>query len=337
MTTRVVRMRPELQRLLQDNSRTAMRSLESLRPTVFDAKRLFVEHFGVIRSALARHPRQGLLILAFDGAPHPVGELWLEASLDRPRAAVIGRHSLCDLMLPSEHASISLRHLAVVVRALDLHRVRVRVIDLLTGVSFKDEALRELQSLSADGPLFLRVEQIDLLLLPTPEIGGLPDDPEAAYACIPERVFLSEIEGRADPRPRQVLPSGGGLGQTIVRARPAPLMAAQGLKDGGERARGSLVVRTGGGAHRIPVGPAALERGVLIGRYDRCQLGTAGEDSGLSRVHLLLLADGDQVLAIDTASTNGTSVDGKELRIFTLADGDALDLGGELALVWSEG
>ena len=59
------------------------------------------------------------------------------------------------------------------------------------------------------------------------------------------------------------------------------------------------------------------------------------EESELSRVHLLLVRDGDDVVAIDTASTNGTLVGGRERRICALQDGDVLSLSSDLELVWN--
>ena len=57
-----------------------------------------------------------------------------------------------------------------------------------------------------------------------------------------------------------------------------------------------MVVRTDTGVLRRPVGRSALERGVLVGRYSRCDVGVrAQEDSRLSRVHLLIVRDGDEV------------------------------------------
>jgi pSer/pThr/pTyr-binding forkhead associated (FHA) protein len=56
----------------------------------------------------------------------------------------------------------------------------------------------------------------------------------------------------------------------------------------------------------LRVGHAALRDGILLGRYDRCD-GAAHADSGVSRVHALLIQLGEQLVAVDLASTNGTA------------------------------
>jgi pSer/pThr/pTyr-binding forkhead associated (FHA) protein len=83
------------------------------------------------------------------------------------------------------------------------------------------------------------------------------------------------------------------------------------------------------------VGRTCLDRGILFGRYDRCDVGLLGAmDSRLSRVHMMIVRHGDSVLAIDNASTNGTHISCKEIHMIALSDGDRLDLGGELEVVW---
>jgi hypothetical protein len=335
--TRVVRLRPGVLRADDANTRTAVGVLPT--PAPFDPQGFFTVRYDAIRRAVARYPKQGVLVLAFDhqGEHEPLGELWLEASLDRARAAIFGRHSLCDLMVPQDRTSVSLRHLAIIVRAVDLHDVRVRFLDLMTGLGFQDEAGRRLQAVSADGPAFLRVEDVILVTMRTPEPGGLPDDPHAGYACLPARVFLDEVEGAPSEEPRRTVYGRNAGDQTIVRSRSGPMIAARDLCGEDDVPRGVLTLRSGGATARWRVGTNVLDRGVLIGRYERCHLGTIdrGEAGALSRVHLLVVADGDDVLAIDTASTNGTLFEGKEKRIVTLRDGDVLSLGGELDLTWN--
>jgi pSer/pThr/pTyr-binding forkhead associated (FHA) protein len=98
-----------------------------------------------------------------------------------------------------------------------------------------------------------------------------------------------------------------------------------------------LTVRSGGIASRYRLGAASLERGILVGRYARCELATAAGaalESALSRVHLLLVRENEVTLAVDTASTNGTTIGGKKRRGAMVSDGDVLNLGDELELVY---
>ena len=72
---------------------------------------------------------------------------------------------------------------------------------------------------------------------------------------------------------------------------------------------------------------------MLLGRYERCGILLA-EGAGLSRVHLLLVRMGGEMLAIDTASTNGTWRGPVEVRTTALEDSDSLELGASLVVHW---
>ena len=66
----------------------------------------------------------------------------------------------------------------------------------------------------------------------------------------------------------------------------------------------------------------------MLGRYSRCD--TAGATSlsleKISRVHLLVVRVGDDLWAIDTASTNGVASGGTGVRVHRLQAGDELSL-----------
>ena len=66
----------------------------------------------------------------------------------------------------------------------------------------------------------------------------------------------------------------------------------------------------------------------MLGRYSRCD--TAGATSlsleKISRVHLLVVRIGDDLWAIDTASTNGVAAGGTGVRVHRLQPGDELSL-----------
>jgi hypothetical protein len=83
--------------------------------------------------------------------------------------------------------------------------------------------------------------------------------------------------------------------------------------------------------HRISL--ERLEQGVLLGRYERCGIPLA-ELNDVSRVHLLLVQMGEELWAIDTASTNGTWQDEARIETTTLDDLDSLKLGDALQLQW---
>lgn len=310
-------------------------------PSRIDARRLFVERYPVIRRALEAHQELGVLIYAFDDADSAIGHVWLRASLDKTRATIVGRHTMSGLVLPPERTEISLRHMMFVVRATSHQEVRIRAIDLNTEVAFADEEARVLQSVVTEGPMFLSVGSVRLMVLTTEDEPILPDSGEEAYRCLPERVFFDERHGTADRGERRrdvALPkNGNGPGQTIVRSRLGPVGAAGMLCKPDEAPRAVLTVRGAGGTTRRNVGDTALDRGILFGRYARCDVGTAAtDDSRLSRVHLMVIRDGERVVAVDTASTNGTHVEQRSITLLPLSDGHVLDLAGELEVVWNE-
>ena len=121
---------------------------------------------------------------------------------------------------------------------------------------------------------------------------------------------------------------------TFIRSLEGPVVSAAALAGPDEVPIASVVVRSEAASERRAVSAATLDRGFLVGRYDRCDVGISGPqgDSRLSRVHLLVVRDGEDVLAVDAASTNGTFMAGKELSCAPIDGGDALDLGGELQL-----
>ncbi len=340
--TRIFRRRAEVLGNPAPNEATGMMENPLLRADSLpvsekiDAEAQFVRRWPIIRKSFEHHRHLGVLILAFDESSTAIGQAWLKASLDRTRAAIIGRHSMCSLAVPQSYQEISLRHLAVLIRAIDHEQVRIRIFDLNTPTGFRDEEGRVLQAVVTEGPAFLRLGRVLLMVLVTDENGPIEGSAEDAYACIPPRVFIEERRGTAGVKDRR--PSAIGriaTGATMLRSRPGPLVAAGELLESDEMEVGTLVVRTGGGAVRRPVSASTLERGILIGRYARCDVGaTFDDDSRLSRVHFLITKEGDEIIGVDTASTNGSFKQKKSILLERMGDGDVYDLAGELDIAW---
>ena len=299
----------------------------------FDAKKLFVEHYDVLRRGLEAHQEQGVLVVGFDESGTALAQGWLRASLDKTRAAIVGRHTACGLAMPTADRNVSLRHLAVLVRACSHTEVRIRILDLHTSRGFTDETGQVLSAAMAEGPLFIGLDGLRLVFLHTGE--APPDDAEAAYASIPERVLLEERRGTMGIAPRRPvsIPVMASPEQTVVRSSDGPVAAVADLCGDDEPPAGMLVIR-GPRTTRRPVGATALHRGVLVGRYDRCAVGFDAER--LSRVHFLIVRDGKEVIGIDTASTNGTWVGEREVSLTPMTDGTAVNLANDLQLTWQE-
>src|ERR1019366_755865 len=80
--------------------------------------------------------------------------------------AVIGRHTKCDVVLPSDPA-VALRHLLLRATTLDDGSPALRVLDLRTGLGFHLDDDTERRALVATGPLALRVGRYALVAIPS--------------------------------------------------------------------------------------------------------------------------------------------------------------------------
>jgi hypothetical protein len=106
--------------------------------------------------------------------------------------------------------------------------------------------------------------------------------------------------------------------------------------DDSDPARGELRVDSASGGAAVRIGARAARRGVLLGRYGRCD--TAGLpvliESSLSRVHLLVLELDGALYAIDTASRNGSWCGGERVRATRILPGLRITLAGAATVEW---
>ena len=299
--------------------------------------------------AAAREP--GVAVVAIDTERDRVaGSMWIAAKPGAINAGVVGRHGHCDLFLDGD-AALSLRHLVVIVEpATDWGgpggaEVRYRLIDLRTGTGFVDEAGRMLEAATALGPAFVMVGRYLLLCFPT-GVDEWPAEVEAAMAMLPERVYVDERDAEPDRWQRQRRSFAEGtnvedvavkpVGASVITAVRGPDRARIAAVDSHEAAIGQLELRSRLGHDVIDVGAEALRRGLLLGRYRRCD--TAGAQSlaleRISRVHVLVIEIAGRVWMIDAASTNGIAVGGKRVRVHAVRDGERIDLGGAGETCW---
>jgi FHA domain len=253
---------------------------------------------------------------------------------DDPEFVLVGRHGRCDLSLGRDSA-LSLRHAVIAARVAG-GELRIRFLDLQSGSGLVTEDGRRCEALAADGAMFVRLGRYHLFLLPTGSLSQMAwaATAEDTWKTIPERIYR---DNRLAPREPGRVTSG-------ARVRRLPSIATEVLEPPGPLrpfrpaagARGAPVadveLEAGAGSERFLLHESELERGILLGRYDRCQLGVAGEK--MSRIHLLVIRDGPQIFAVDTASTNGTSLDGRLVRSARLHHGTRLLLGLEVSLRW---
>jgi hypothetical protein len=297
---------------------------------------VFAAVFPRLAELYASFTRDGLLAVAVwrgqcaEYLHIPLGE--------EPEFAVVGRHDRCDLSLGRDPA-LSLRHSLVGVRASG-GEMRVRLLDLQSGSGFHTEDGRRCEALSADGPMFVRTGGYHLFLLPT---GGLypmvwASNAEDTWNTIPARVYRDcRVPARSaavppDWGPRTERPRGRTVITQIVHPPGLLRPFRPPVGDRGPRVA-DLELSSPTGFERFSVHEAELAQGLLVGRYDRCQVGS--RDDKMSRVHLLAIRDGDEVWAVDTASTNGTTAHGQPVRRARMSDGTVLVLAEGIAVRWN--
>jgi hypothetical protein len=300
-----------------------------------DIEQAFAQIVPRLVSAQSTMPH-GALVAAVDHDNTVIGSVLLGPG----EAITIGRHSECRLRLPDN--DISLRHLAVHLGHAGDSPALLRAWDLATRRPCLAEDGVPTEAVSTDGPLFLTLGGYTILCVPIDAAGGhWPTRPGAAWRALPKREFMSRIaEGTGTTQAvrrlgmRRVGVAGrGDSGRSSVVTRTGSAVGIDQLIAEGEPAIAELILRSGNRRHVLRVGPSALERGILVGRYGRCASQVAGDD-GVSRVHLLIAASGNHVFAIDTASSGGTWVGDQRIETLALVPRQRLAIGGDTSLRW---
>jgi hypothetical protein len=303
---------------------------------------LFRAHYPAIRGLLDGRVEAGLALLV--ASPDGIeASGWFAAKDATVNSLIVGRHSSADVFLPSD-ARLSLRHLALL-----LHRTEgggpagFRVLSLRTPVAIVDEENTPLEAVEARGPVLLRCTSLALLFFPTGgAVAAWPEDPEAAWSRIPERLYIEKT-----PPDSALGPAHGVRGRvvasvdadsraaTLVTTFAGPVFPSLAL-DESDPPRGEILVSSSSGRVAVRLGARAARRGVLLGRYTRCD--TAGlpvlSDPALSRVHLLVLEFDGALYGIDTASLNGSWWGAKRIRAVRMQSGLCLSLAGKATVEW---
>lgn len=274
---------------------------------------VFRKQFPALRAAWSANPLEGVLIAAVDGN----GLFDAHAHLRLPSSGIahliLGRHERCDVVL-SRDTDVSLRHLLVRATRGPDGQLHLRAIDLRSRVGLLSEDGRRCEAIASRGPLFLQVGSYVLFLLPTgPLVRPWTQDADETW-----RGFA--------PRNQEILPPPQPLKSRAAPSPSAMKLATITIQSSSPQA-GDLT-----STHAV--WSDQLERGILVGRDDRCSHGGL-EEGNLSRVHLVLLSVDDEVWAIDTASTNGTRLHGgAPFRQHRLSGEAQLVLADALLLRW---
>ena len=299
----------------------------------------FEATYARMREVSLSYDRAGVAVFAVEArGGRYLGAMCLPSQHGPPQTGVVGRHSQSPLLVDCD-ASLALRQLLFVVEAPGLAGdirgdVRFRLLDLGSQSPPRDEDGRVVASLVAEGPMILYVGGVVVFALPTGDPTDWPERAHDAWACFPERIYFEErlAEGSA---PRALPRHDPRHTRVTVRQPPAPL--APRLDDGPPI--GHLHVRADGKSTHFPISAEALQRGVLVGRYARCQAGALafGDDDRVSRVHACLLEVDGMPWLIDTASTNGLWFRGKQRDCVHLLPGTVVQLGenaDDATIVW---
>ncbi len=284
---------------------------------------------GAMARIHAGFDRPGVVLFAVEDRGGLTGYMWLGASASL-RGGTVGRHGAADLHLPGDEA-LSLRHFVVLVRGGE-GALRVRVLDLRTRAGFSSEEGQLLEAVEFDGFAILRAGSHWLFFVPTG--GGLPWDPRAAepWKTLPERTLRN-------PRTREVVPRLRLVGSerasvTNITSIPGPVSASQPLCAEGEAVAARLLIADAERTALLRIGASALERGLLLGRSDRCDGQLIFREDGISRVHALIVREGEEVHLLDVGSLNGTWEGTREIRSRRLEHGVQLRLAGATRLAW---
>ncbi len=305
-------------------------------------ERVFHDHFPALRRLLDGRVEPGLALLVVSAnGVEACG--WFAAKEAVVNPLIVGRHSSAHVFLPSD-PRISLRHLALILhRRGDGAPVAFRVLDLRTPLAFADEEGSRLEAVETTGPLLLWCGSLGFLLFPTgPGTPAWPENADAAWSQVPERRYVekSPAESARGPavgvRSRSLDPPPPELrATTLVNTWAGPVFPTL-EADESDPARGELLIASTSGRAAVRLGPRAAHRGVLLGRYDRCD--TTGLpvliDAGLSRVHLLVVELGGVLYAVDTASKNGSWCGAEAVRAMRLHSGLGISLGGKATVEW---
>jgi hypothetical protein len=314
------------------NDKTSMGGWDELRCRPLTAHEAFLAAYERL-GELARFARRpAALVVAVDQRGRVVDGAVVESG----QSLTLGRHEYCGLELPA--STVSLRHLVMHARSESRDAApSIRLWELNTGRPFHTEDGLPHSGVLAQGMLYATLDEYALLFLPTRGLLDLPwpASAEQAWRALPPRRFLDQ----QPPKPSWVerigrLRRGGRQYHTTITVS-GPLLTLDTAEPPArpERAWAELRLVRGSTVERRLLSLASLEQGVLVGRYERCGI-TLSESTRISRVHLVLVRVGEQVLAIDTASTNGTWRGDVDVETSVLADTDSLQLASCLTLHW---
>ncbi len=291
---------------------------------------LFQYHFEAIADVVMEAPAGSYAVMAVHG-----NRVRQTFGFVGSQALIIGRHERATIRLP-EDPSVALRHL-VARTEISAGKTTLRLLDLRSGQGFVIEGSDVVhEAVTTDGPIFVRLGGYTLFLMPA--VSSIDwATAELAWASIPA-TKLNDIQTIGQDQPLPSLIVEREVTNVVFFEGPAELeKQSTSLADDEDlslSAFAKMEVQQDGETFVYPLSLEMLQRGILIGRYDRCQVGQ-GSGETVSRVHALLLVDaGGQIQLIDTASHNGTTVDGEPVAQSVLGDHHVITLAETISIEW---
>ncbi|MBW2462127.1 MAG: FHA domain-containing protein [Deltaproteobacteria bacterium] len=221
---------------------------------------------------------------------------------------VVGRHTESDLYLDAD-PSVSLRHLLIRALHLDDGTPALRILDLDTKAGFRVDGGDDVRSLVATGPFAIAVGEWVIAGIPHGRPMQLPRGAGGPYRlAAPVLHHAERVPGQTDSDVRRshitLLPRVDWIGA------PSSVSLVARLQLSSRR-----------GKNTLPITQPMVDRGVLVGRYERCvgQGALAITTGTVSRTHALILRDGPADRIFDLASTGGTFLDGRRIRSAALS------------------
>jgi hypothetical protein len=267
---------------------------------------------------------------------------WVDIRIGGDGYAVLGSHDRCDLVLPGD-PTIWLRHMIATCVRLDDGSVALRLIDLKTDVPFFLEDDTPQWSVTASGPFAVRIGRHVVCGFP---IGPASEEQARDLGATSARGAVLEggsrsrmtVEALSLPSLTELRPSRSPAHEPFTVVPSAPVSQIQELL--GPNASPNHVrvtLERGGMGASVEISIESLDAGVLLGRALNCFDGGLRRIfcDAVSRAHVLLLRDHDDVYAFDLCTTNGTRVGGKRIRRFKLGgEGAVLELGKKVTFRW---
>ena len=299
--------------------------------TAFGPRESFIVAYDRM-ATLAKVARRPSVVVAAVG---PYGQVLEALLVEDRRALVVGRHTHCALRLSGE--SVSLRHLALLVRYDEQGAPVVHLWDLNTGHPFLTEDQQPSAAVIAEGPVYAAIGSSALWVVPSGGVAdkGWPAQAEEAWHMLAPRQFIDRRSPRAlvgTPRPQRLSSRHARDPEHSFITMLGPALALDDSDD--ELPWGEIRIELSGHKQKRRVSAERLEQGVLIGRYERCGIAFSDRHRNVSRVHLLLVRIAGEIWAIDTASTHGLWRGEHRVTAEVLADPDQLKLGDVATIAW---